>query len=181
VETDPVEAAYARLLTPAIKYWICKTGPALTYEAMECLGGNGYVEDYDMARIYRDAPVNPIWEGSGNVMALDVLRALGRHPEAPNLVLSELSKSGGASLSAACSGLPSLATQALADPAHARVLTERLAVTAAAAALKELQQDDVADAFAKTRLSGNWRSTYGILPAGIDATGILESLYPPAL
>ncbi|MFN3130970.1 acyl-CoA dehydrogenase family protein [Roseibium sp.] len=179
-EADPVEAAYARLLTPAIKYWICKTGPALTYEAMECLGGNGYVEDFDMARIYRDAPVNPIWEGSGNVMALDVLRALGRHPEAPDLVLGELSKSGGASLTAACSGLPNLAAQALADPAHARVLTERFALTAAAAALKELQLDDVADAFAKTRLSGGWRSTYGILPAGIDAAGIVDTLNPPA-
>ena len=71
----PTEAARARLLTPAVKYWVCKTAPALIYEAMECLGGNGYVEETTLARLYREAPVNAIWEGSGNVMGLDVLRA----------------------------------------------------------------------------------------------------------
>ena len=74
--SSPAEAARARLLTPAIKYAVCKAAPALVYEAMECLGGNGYVEEGAMARLYREAPVNAIWEGSGNVMALDVLRAL---------------------------------------------------------------------------------------------------------
>ncbi|WP_420410839.1 acyl-CoA dehydrogenase family protein [Roseibium sp.] len=179
-DSDPVEAAYARLMTPAIKYWICKTGPALTYEALECLGGNGYVEDFDMARIYRDAPVNPIWEGSGNVMALDVLRALGRHPEAPGLVLEELSSSGGPAIVSTCTDLQPLAAKALSDNGQARILTERLALTGAAAALKELALDDVADAFAKTRLSGGWRTTYGMLPVGIDAAEIVESLCPAA-
>src|SRR6185437_3505803 len=78
----PTEAARARLLTPAIKYWVCKRAPPLVYEAMECIGGNGYVEDFALARLYREAPVNAIWEGSGNVMALDVLRAFGRAPDA---------------------------------------------------------------------------------------------------
>ena len=75
-EDQPAEAAYARLMTPAVKYWVCKTAPAFLYEAMECLGGNGYVEESALPRLYREAPVNAIWEGSGNVMALDVVRAL---------------------------------------------------------------------------------------------------------
>ncbi len=75
---DAAEAAYMRLLTPAIKYWICKSAPGFLYEAMECLGGNGYVEEGILARHYRESPVNAIWEGSGNVMCLDVLRALSR-------------------------------------------------------------------------------------------------------
>ena len=79
---DPREAAYARLVTPAAKYWICKTAPSFIYEAMECLGGNGYVEESVLPRLYREAPVNAIWEGSGNVMCLDVLRALRRDKEA---------------------------------------------------------------------------------------------------
>ena len=75
-EDQPAEAAYARLMTPAVKYWVCKIAPAFLYEAMECLGGNGYVEESALPRLYREAPVNAIWEGSGNVMALDVVRAL---------------------------------------------------------------------------------------------------------
>ncbi|MGA7804769.1 MAG: acyl-CoA dehydrogenase family protein, partial [Bradyrhizobium sp.] len=87
---DAKEAAYMRLLTPAIKYWVCKSAPPFLYEAMECLGGNGYVEDGILARHYREAPVNAIWEGSGNVMCLDVLRALSREAEAAAAVLQEL-------------------------------------------------------------------------------------------
>ena len=83
--TEPREAAYARLVTPAAKYWICKTAPGFIYEAMECLGGNGYVEESMLPRLYREAPVNAIWEGSGNVMCLDVLRALKRDREAADL------------------------------------------------------------------------------------------------
>src|SRR5438128_6523130 len=87
---DPAEAAYARLLTPAVKYWVCKIAPAFIYEAMECLGGNGYVEEGVLARLYREAPVNAIWEGSGNVMCLDVLRARAREADAALAVLREL-------------------------------------------------------------------------------------------
>src|SRR5690606_4682038 len=77
---DRGEAAFARVMTPVVKYWVCKLAPALLYEAMECLGGNGYVEEAPLARYYREAPVNAIWEGAGNVMALDVLRVLSRAP-----------------------------------------------------------------------------------------------------
>src|SRR6266853_2242569 len=89
---EPTEAAYMRLLTPAIKYWVCKSAPGFLYEAMECLGGNGYVEEGILARHYRESPVNAIWEGSGNVMCLDVLRALSREADAAGVVLQELSK-----------------------------------------------------------------------------------------
>ncbi len=89
---DAGEAAYMRLLTPAIKYWVCKSAPGFLYEAMECLGGNGYVEEGILARHYRESPVNAIWEGSGNVMCLDVLRALSREAEAAAAVLRDLAE-----------------------------------------------------------------------------------------
>ncbi len=87
---DPREAAYARLLTPAVKFLVCKSTPQLVYESLECLGGNGYTEDLPLARYFRESPLNAIWEGSGNVMALDVLRAAGRHPDAATDTLSRL-------------------------------------------------------------------------------------------
>src|SRR6202008_1250767 len=87
---DAKEAAYMRLLTPAIKYWVCKAAPGFLYEAMECLGGNGYVEEGILARHYRESPVNAIWEGSGNVMCLDVLRALSREADAALAILRQL-------------------------------------------------------------------------------------------
>src|ERR1700709_2778727 len=89
---DPGEAAYMRLLTPAIKYWVCKCAPGFLFEAMECLGGNGYVEEGILARHYRESPVNAIWEGSGNVMCLDVLRALSREVEVSAAVLQNLAE-----------------------------------------------------------------------------------------
>ena len=89
---DAGETAFMRLLTPAIKYWVCKSAPGFLYEAMECLGGNGYVEEGILARHYRESPVNAIWEGSGNVMCLDVLRALSREPEAAAAVLQDLAE-----------------------------------------------------------------------------------------
>ncbi len=91
-EDNPVEAAYLRLMTPVAKYWICKLAPSLLFETMECLGGNGYTEDFDLARLYREAPVNAIWEGSGNVMTLDVVRVLDRQPETLDMVLEELER-----------------------------------------------------------------------------------------
>src|SRR5690606_24485584 len=85
---DRAEAAFARAMTPVVKYWVCKLTPGVTYEAMECMGGNGYVEEAPMARYYREAPLNAIWEGSGNVMALDVLRVVGKAPALFDEVLS---------------------------------------------------------------------------------------------
>jgi putative acyl-CoA dehydrogenase len=147
--SDPGEAMRARLLTPAVKFWICKRAPAFVYEAMECLGGNGYVEEGMLPRLYREAPVNAIWEGSGNVMALDVLRA--STPEAVQTVLD--------ALAGEAEGLPgvretrSLIAEALAvGEAQARLAVERLALLAAAAALRASAPAAIAELFARTRL-----------------------------
>jgi putative acyl-CoA dehydrogenase len=151
-ESDPAEAAWARLLTPAVKYWICKTAPALTYEAMECLGGNGYVEEDILARLYREAPVNAIWEGSGNVMCLDVLRAFARDGEASYGVLMSLSEEAtGLPGATECVGeLKSLLADASVE-GRARALVGRLALLAAAAALRA-SAPEIAEIFARTRL-----------------------------
>ena len=132
--SDPREAAYARLVTPAAKYWVCKTAPGFIYEAMECLGGNGYVEESILPRLYREAPVNAIWEGSGNVMCLDVLRALKRDPDAADVVAALMQDT------AELTGAEAIGfgrKNAFEDEAAARVMVGRLAVMAAAAALKE--------------------------------------------
>lgn len=176
---EPAEAAYMRLLTPAIKYWTCKSAPSFLYEAMECLGGNGYVEDGILARHYREAPVNAIWEGSGNVMCLDVLRALSREPEAAMAVLQ--------SLAAETKDLPG-AGEAVAfigkifrrpdSERVARLAVEKLALLAAAAALNGVSSHH-AELFAATRLAANHASMYGAveLESG-EVRGLLERALP---
>jgi len=161
---DPVMAAWRRLMTPVTKYWICKTGPAFAYEAMECLGGNGYVEDGIAARIYRELPVNAIWEGSGNVMALDVLRVLQKEPESMEIVLDHLKALGGddAKLAAERERVQSLLYEPRLLDRRGRDLTEGLAVLAAATLLRAHAPAAVADAFVRTRLSPEARrQTYG--------------------
>jgi putative acyl-CoA dehydrogenase len=157
----PAEAAYMRLMTPAIKYWVCKSAPGFLFEAMECMGGNGYVEEGVLARHYREAPVNAIWEGSGNVMCLDVLRALSRDGEAATGVLQELVDE--------TRGMPGAGESAafvigcLLRPDSERVArqaVETLAVLAAAAALNIVNPTH-AELFAKTRLGGSRHSMYG--------------------
>jgi putative acyl-CoA dehydrogenase len=160
--SSPGEAARARLLTPAIKYWVCKTAPALIYEAMECLGGNGYVEEGELARLYREAPVNAIWEGSGNVMGLDVLRAFGRDGEAARGVLAGLAREAHALPGAAdAAAFIADTLSAPAAEAGARAAVERLAQLAAAAALTASAPEEIAGAFARTRLSGRRGLTFG--------------------
>ena len=175
---DRAEAAFARCMTPVVKYWVCKIAPALLYEAMECLGGNGYIEDGNLARAYREAPVNAIWEGSGNVMALDVARVLSRAPGLFDEVLEWI----GGQLGQRGQGTIDVLRAALqlteSDQGVARLLTEQLAYAAAAAELRQLGADDIADAFIETRLGGQWRSTYGMLDARHDAMRILDQLYP---
>lgn len=175
---DPKEVAYLRLMTPVAKYWICKMAPALLYEAMECLGGNGYTEDFDLARLYREAPVNAIWEGSGNVMALDVVRVLDRQPETLDLVLEELERCLGTSGPVSISVLRAAAKACLEDPGSSRILTEQLALTAAAAALRDIAPAVLSDAFVESRLAGQWRSTYGMLDPRFELGGLIDWLYP---
>jgi putative acyl-CoA dehydrogenase len=176
---DASEAAYMRLLTPAIKYWVCKSAPGFLYEAMECLGGNGYVEEGILARHYRESPVNAIWEGSGNVMCLDVLRALSREAEAASAVLQ--------ALAGETTGLPG-AAEAVAFVGKtfrrpdgervARLAVEKLALLAAAAALNKVSPRH-AELFAATRLTGNHASMYGAVDLGLDdVRGLLERALP---
>lgn len=172
------EAAFARAMTPVVKYWVGKLAPALLAEAMECLGGNGYVEDGPLARHYREAPVHTIWEGSGNVMALDVLRVLKRAPGLFDEVLAGMERDIGPGGRGATGVLRAAMQVAASDEGSARVLTEQLALTAAAAELKRIGAGRIADAFIETRLAGQWRSTYGMLAARHDARLIVDTLYP---
>jgi putative acyl-CoA dehydrogenase len=160
--TQPAEAARARLLTPAAKYLVCKAAPALTYEAMECLGGNGYVEEDVLPRLYREAPVNAIWEGSGNVMCLDMLRAFSRDADAARATLEDLAGETKALPGAAdaVDFIGRMLAGASAE-ANARAIVERLAQLAAAAALNASAPAGVAELFARTRLAGHRGANYG--------------------
>jgi putative acyl-CoA dehydrogenase len=177
--SDAAEAAYMRLLTPAIKYWVCKSAPPFLYEAMECLGGNGYVEEGILARHYRESPVNAIWEGSGNVMCLDVLRALSREADAALAVLRELAEEtrglAGAGEAVAFFGR----TFSRADSERvARLAVEKLALLAAAAALSKIAPRH-AELFAATRLAANHTGMYGAVDlANDDVRALLERALP---
>ena len=177
---DAGEAAYMRLLTPAVKYWTCKNAPGFLYEAMECLGGNGYVEEGILARHYRESPVNAIWEGSGNVMCLDVLRALSREAEAATAILQRLEQE--------TKGLPgarevtALIGEAFRRPdaeSVARLAVERLALLAATAALNAMSPRH-AELFASTRLAGNHGGMYGAVDLAQDDIGRLLDRALPA-
>ena len=154
-ERDEDEAAFARLVTPVAKLWVCKAVPQFVYEALECVGGNGYVEEGVLARLYREAPLNAIWEGSGNIMALDLLRGAMREREGTERVIARLEKSAG-DLPGASAALARV-KQSLGDPnreALARRAGETLALVAAAAALKASAPAEIAEAFASHRLAG---------------------------
>jgi len=176
---DANEAAFMRLLTPAIKYWVCKSAPGFLYEAMECLGGNGYVEEGILARHYREAPVNAIWEGSGNVMCLDVLRALSREAEAAAAVLQALAaETAGLPGAVEATGFIAKAFRRPDGERVARLAVERLALLAAAAALNAVSPHH-AELFAATRLAGNHAGMYGAVDlAPKDISGLLQRALP---
>lgn len=172
---DPFERVLSRLGTPIAKYWVCKRGPALAAEAMEVLGGNGYAEEAPLARLYRELPVNSIWEGSGNVMCLDVLRALSREPHAREALLAELALARGAD-TRYDRRLAEL-TQALGRPleeATARHLVGRLALQWQAALLLQHSPSAVADMFCASRLGDDPMAgfAFGALPSGCDAGAV---------
>jgi putative acyl-CoA dehydrogenase len=169
------EAPYRRLMTPVTKYWVCKTAPSLAYEAMECLGGNGYVEDGGFPRLYREVPVNAIWEGSGNVMCLDVLRVIEREPETLDKVLAEVETVASVEprLKKAVIKIKELARGVRHDQGAARTFVELLALAGAAALLASYAPNAVSDAFLATRLQGSWRNTYGAGVAHADTNDIL--------
>ena len=175
---DEREAAFRRLALPAVKYHLCKLAPAHAGEALECLGGNGYVEESVMPRLYRDAPVNSVWEGSGNVAALDALRALTRQPESAEAFFTELGEARGADrrLDDAIGQLRKDA----ADPSEhaARRLAESMAVTLEASLLVRHGNPAIADAFTATRLSGDGGRAYGTLPAAARIAEIIPRAIP---
>ena len=154
--SDPHAAAWRRLMTPVTKYWVCKLGPAVAYEAMECMGGNGYVEEGLAARLYRELPLNAIWEGSGNVMALDLLRVLQREPETVEIVMEDLGAAVGSDpqLKAHLERIQTMLHEPRLLEQRGRALAEALATLAAGAILRAHAPAYVADAFIATRLSG---------------------------
>jgi putative acyl-CoA dehydrogenase len=181
---DAQESAFRRLALAATKYWVCKRAPAHAAEALECLGGNGYVEESGLPRLYREAPLASIWEGSGNVAALDALRALTRQPETAEAFFAEVGQAAGADrrLDQAAARL----RKELTDPseARARYLAEALAVVLQGALLVRYGDPAVADAFAASRLGDGgasfpgWGRAFGTLPSGIDAAAIVRRATP---
>ena len=175
---DQAEVTFRRLALAATKYWVCKRGPVHAAEALECLGGNGYVEESGMPRLYREAPLASIWEGSGNVAALDALRALTRQPETAEALFAELDLAAGADrrLDQAIARL----RKELSDPAQARarVLAERIALTLQGALLVRHGHPAVADAFVASRLDGDWGIAFGTLPGGLDLGAITGRVTP---
>jgi putative acyl-CoA dehydrogenase len=174
--SDPAQAMLARVLTPAGKYWICKRGPGFGAEAMEVIGGSGYVEDSPLARLYRELPVNSIWEGSGNVMCLDLLRALSKSPEALEALAAELAQAGNGDtffVAYRSTLLADLAQQQQPDEFGARVRAERLVLAVQAALLLRHAPEYVSSAFIASRLKREPGGAYGRLPSGVDCPAIL--------
>ncbi|CAM5713054.1 acyl-CoA dehydrogenase family protein [Streptomyces griseorubiginosus] len=178
VRGDAGEQAFRRIATAVGKYWVTKRGPAFTAEALECLGGNGYVEESGMPRHYREAPLLSIWEGSGNVNALDVLRALRREPETAEALFGELALAQGADarLDTAVARLKDLLTTA--SETGARRLVEHMALTLQASLLVRHAPAAVADAFCASRLGGDWGHAFGTLPDATDLDTVLARALP---
>jgi putative acyl-CoA dehydrogenase len=170
---DAAEAAFARVATAIAKYWVCKRGPGHAAEALECLGGNGYTEEYALARVYRQQPLQSIWEGSGNVVCLDVLRALEREPETKEALLGEIALAGDAELSRHAERAVAEASEA-----RARLAVERLALALQASLLVRHSPAEVADGFRAARLGREGGLAYGALPPGIAARDVVERHRP---
>jgi putative acyl-CoA dehydrogenase len=174
------EAAWRRVMTPLVKYWTTKMAPAFIAEAMECLGGNGYVEDSRLPRFFREAPVNAIWEGSGTVMALDLVRALKKTPEAVGLVLEDLRAAGSdhPTLARSIDAVEDVLQEPALIDARARMLAEKLALVAAGVVLRGASPEPVSEAWLSTRLGGSFRQTYGQGLERADTHSILERVCP---
>jgi putative acyl-CoA dehydrogenase len=177
------EGAFRRFATAVMKYWVCKRAAPHAAEALECLGGNGFVEESGLPLLYRDAPLNSIWEGSGNVAALDVLRAMVREPDGLPAFLEECSLAAGADarLDAHLERVRSAVADVFAggEPEFsARRVVEDLAVALQASLLVRFSPPSVADAFCAARLAGDGGRVYGTLPAGVDAAAIIERALP---
>src|SRR5665213_3245969 len=178
-ESDETAHVFRRVVTPAAKFWICKRAPSLCLEAMEVLGGSGYIEDSIMPRLYREAPVNSIWEGSGNVMCLDVLRAIERTTNAAEVLKREFADAGDGRLKTFAGTLQQRMQAAdCNDESQARALARDLVLALQAALLIRHAPPAVADAFCSSRLSEERGGAFGALPRGVNARAIAERAAP---
>ncbi len=175
---DPVESAFRRLALAVAKYWCCKRAVAVVAEALECHGGNGYVEESILPRLYREAPVNAIWEGSGNVNALDVLRAMAREPESVEAFFGEVQKASEPRLNRAVAQLRRELTDSTAPETRARRIVERMAIVLQGSLLLRHGDPSVAEAFLVSRLGGEWGYSFGTLPVGASLGSIVERHRP---
>ncbi|MFC9625629.1 acyl-CoA dehydrogenase family protein [Streptomyces sp. NPDC056930] len=174
------ERAFLRIAVPTAKYWVTKRCTPMVGEALECLGGNGYVEESGMPRLLREAPLNSIWEGSGNVQALDVLRALQREPLALNAFLQEVGRARGADhrLDGAIKDMLTELADLNGIEARARRLVERMALVLQGSLLVRWAPPEVADAFCASRLGGDWGTAFGTLPHSLDLASVVERARP---
>jgi len=183
-QSDERERGFARIATAISKYWLCKRAPVHVGEALECLGGNGYVEESIMPRLYREAPLYSIWEGSGNVIGLDILRAIAKEPAAVEAIIHELRQGTGADhrLDAFVTSVESelnrhtqrLSTDGFDSESEARRLAERLALCLETSLMVRYGSSAEADAFVASRVAGNHGLTFGTLPGGVDFAAILS-------
>jgi len=178
-ENNEAAQVIRRVVTPAAKFWICKRTPFLIYEAMEVLGGSGYIEECIMPRLYREAPVNSIWEGSGNIMCLDVLRALGRTSNAVEILRREVGEAKDARIKAfAERNEKRLGASDHADESQARSLVRDLILALQASLLVKHAPSNVSDAFCASRLDGEGSPVFGLLPRGLDTRRIADRAGP---
>ncbi len=178
--TDTHEARFRRLGTAVAKYWVCKRHPALAAEALECLGGNGFVEESVMPRLFRESPLNGIWEGSGNVICLDVLRAARRQPESVEAFFAEVARAEGVDrrLDDSAVELHRLLERPEDLEGGARRVVERMALVLQGSLLVRHGHPSVADAFCASRLAGDWGRAFGTLPSGLDLAAIVARATP---
>jgi putative acyl-CoA dehydrogenase len=177
---DEAQRLFIRLATAVAKYWVCKRVAPLTAEALECLGGNGYAEESGMPRLYREAPVNSIWEGSGNVICLDVLRAIGREPDTVEVFFDKLRPATGSDvrLKAKVDAIAQNLRRTEDIEMRARRVVEDMAIALQASLLIEHAPSSVADAFCTSRLGDDAGRTFGTLPGGLDLGAIIERSRP---
>jgi putative acyl-CoA dehydrogenase len=171
---------FARIATAIGKYWICKRAPNHAYEAMECLGGVGYVEENIMPRIYREAPVNAIWEGSGNVQCLDVLRAMNKEPKVVDAFLTELASAQGLDkrFDVFLNGLKDEFVDLSTLEYRSRTVVEKLALGLQASTLLKHGDEHVAEGFIASRIQRPAGLNYGTLPTGVNCKAIIERAKP---
>jgi putative acyl-CoA dehydrogenase len=176
------EQPLRRVLTPAAKFWVCKRGSHFAQEAMEAIGGNGYVEEQALARIYREMPLNSIWEGAGNVMCLDVLRALRKGPEIGEALAAELDAAAGKhrAYDAFCTALKDRLADAAGQESGARRLTQDIALALQASLLARYSTPEVFESFVRSRLGADWTGAFGMLAPQLPFDALIERAMPAA-